>query len=296
MYWPGRMTVLAERLLFQLKVTGLGEVWARLLPCCGAMVKQAWRGGPSGRAVQLPASRGRRSTQILLTAIYLSRSIVVVVEWKKKGGARSDERAKGRSFFIFGRGQVLTANCKRCLLSTRRWKRWRHRTLESGRSSRAATGRSEQPITPEGPTKKKPNPHILRNCWPLRLCAESRRLCWRCSSRRGIRLWHRICTNSTTSSGKTCGRGSYRFTQLLLCVSTANCFVLRLVSLLENSTRFACHLFVFICLLSPPMHTHTNISSYSSFFTPPPLSSGPDIEARDDCSQTWSDRKRRYAL
>ena len=68
MYWPGRMTVLAERLLFQLKVIGLGEVWARLLPCCGAMVKQAAMGGPSGRAVQLPTRRGKRSSQSLLMA------------------------------------------------------------------------------------------------------------------------------------------------------------------------------------------------------------------------------------
>jgi hypothetical protein len=48
-----------------------------------------------------------------------------------------------------------------------------------------------------------------------------------------------------------------------------------------------CLPFIYLYLLALPSHahTHTNISSYSSFFTPPP-SLGPDIETRDDCSQT----------
>ena len=82
MYCPGLMTVSA--VVFQENVTG-GAVWRALPPCRGSMSRHASRGGPSGIAVQLNASRGRRNT--LLAVIAISSA-------EKRGGAASGRGAR----------------------------------------------------------------------------------------------------------------------------------------------------------------------------------------------------------
>ena len=78
------MTVLGASVLFQRKVTGVGEVCGELLPCWGAMEKQASVGGPSDLAVQpaTSSSKRRRSREI-----FISLSLSLFVQPKRGWGS-----------------------------------------------------------------------------------------------------------------------------------------------------------------------------------------------------------------